>query len=60
MPNRMKNVPMALDLFSGTKSVTEALRGLGYQVVTLDSDPKTGPDICVDILQWNYRSLKPM
>ena len=59
MPNRMKNVPMALDLFSGTNSVTEALRGLGYQVVTLDSDPKTCPDICVDILQWDYRSLKP-
>ena len=59
MQNRMKNVPMALDLFCGTKSVSEALRGIGYQVVTLDSNPKTCSDICVDILQWDYRSLKP-
>ena len=55
----MKNVPMALDLFCGTKSVPEALRGMGYHVVTLDSNPKTCPDMCVDILQWDYRSLKP-
>ena len=32
---------------------------MGYQVVSLDSDPKTNPDICEDIMEWKYQNLKP-
>ena len=56
---REKNKLRALDLFCGTKSVTEALPKMGYQVVSLDSEPKTNPDICEDIMKWKYQSLKP-
>ena len=48
-----------LDLFSGGKSVAKVLQGKGFEVVTLDSDPRTDPTICVDILEWDYRSVYP-
>ena len=40
----------ALDLFSGLGSATKLLQSHGYQVVSLDLDPKAGADIEVDIL----------
>ena len=44
-----------LDLFTGTGSVGKVYRRLGYDVTTLDIDPKWQPDICADILSWDYR-----
>ena len=49
----------ALDLFSGSKSVSNRLRELGYEVVSLDINPRYKPDICVDILQWQYAKMYP-
>ncbi len=48
--------PKALDLFSGTNSVGNHLRNLGYHVISLDISPRFSPDICTDICKWDYRS----
>ena len=44
-----------LELFSGTGSVGKVAREKGWDVVSLDIDPRA--DINVDILLWDYRSL---
>ena len=49
-----------LDLFSGTGSVTKALSGLGYTIITLDSDRKWDAEFCVDILSWDYKRIFPV
>ena len=38
-----------LDLFSGRKGWTSAMRDRGHYVLTIDNDPDTEPDICMDI-----------
>ena len=46
-----------LDLFCGTGSMAKAMRARGWEVVTLDSDVRCEPDICVDIRDWDYTEL---
>jgi len=46
----------ALDLFSGTGSAATALRAHGFRVTTVDNDPRWSPDICTDILTWDFRA----
>jgi hypothetical protein len=53
-PSTIKN-RMPLDLFSGTGAVGRHLAKLGFQVTTLDWDRNFNPDICVNILDWDYR-----
>jgi len=48
------NRPMALDLFCGTKSVSNRLTELGFQVVSVDNRPSTNPTFWVNILTWKY------
>ena len=43
-----------LDLFSGTGSVANVYKDRGFEVTTLDLDPKTQPDILANILEWDY------
>ena len=45
----------ALDLFAGTGSVTRVLQQAGYEVVSVDNNPRYQPTICGDILEWDYR-----
>ena len=49
----------ALDLFSGTGSVARRLSELGYDVVSLDIDPRSGSTITMDLLDWTYTVYPP-
>ena len=44
-----------LELFSGTGSVGSAFAARGWDVVSLDLDPKTKAQIHENILTWNYK-----
>jgi 23S rRNA G2069 N7-methylase RlmK/C1962 C5-methylase RlmI len=48
-----------LELFSGTQSVSKAAKNMGCDVISLDMDFRTKPDIVADILHWDYKSYQP-
>ena len=43
-----------LELFSGTKSVSKVGKTLGWETISLDIDPKFNPDLCMDIMDFDY------
>jgi hypothetical protein len=50
--------PKMLELFCGSKQMTDVARHIGFQTVTLDNDPKVNPDILGDILTWDYKDKR--
>ena len=48
-----------LELFSGTGSVGSVFATEGWEVVSLDADPKTDATIHEDILTWGYTAYPP-
>ena len=48
-----------LELFSGTGSVGEVFRERGWDVVSLDSNPKSEADIIIDIRDWDPHTFPP-
>lgn len=48
-----------LELFSGSKSVSNAIGHLFSEIVSLDIVPEYSPTITTDILEWDYRQYPP-
>lgn len=48
-----------LELFCGTKSVGKVFEEVGYEVISLDHNPKFLATHTVDILEWDYRHYPP-
>ena len=48
-----------LELFSGTGSIGRAFAALGWEVVSVDLDPKAGATHTADILSWDYTQYPP-
>ena len=47
-----------LELFCGTKSVGNICEKRGWEVVSLDIEKKFNPTICIDFLEWDYKSIE--
>lgn len=56
-PQKSPNKKRALDLFTGSGSVAHALRKEGFEVFTLDIDPKCRAHFTVDILHWPVETI---
>ena len=48
-----------LELFSGTGSVGRAFDTHGWEVTSLDVDPKARPTIVADVMTWDYKAFEP-
>ena len=44
-------MPVLLDLFCGTKSISREFESQGWSAISVDMDPKTNPTICKNILE---------
>jgi len=44
-----------LELFKGSGSITKYYEGTDNEVISLDFEKKYEPDICCDIMDWNYK-----
>jgi site-specific DNA-cytosine methylase len=49
---------LILELFSGTGSVSKVAKSLKYNVISVDINPKSKPDILTDILNLDYKRLR--
>ena len=54
----MSEPKFLLELFSGTGSVGRVWREKGHKVVSVDLDPRYNPEVCEDILTWDYKALE--
>tara|TARA_R110000850_G_scaffold131733_2_gene252638 strand:+ start:6666 stop:7274 length:609 start_codon:yes stop_codon:yes gene_type:complete len=46
-----------LELFCGSKSVGKVFEKYGWEVVSLDIEKKFDPSICIDFMDWDYKSI---
>lgn len=45
-----------LELFSGTKSIGKEAKKLNIECISVDILSKFNPDICINILDWDYKN----
>lgn len=60
MPNKSKSHLSSLnvlELFSGTKSISEAFRKKGHSTFTVDNNSSLMPDLCIDIGRFSISDL---
>ena len=50
-------MPVLLELFSGTGSVGRAFDALGWDVISVDIDPKANATYTCDIADFDYRCI---
>jgi hypothetical protein len=50
---------LILDLGSGLKGASEAMRKRGWSVITVDINPDYAPDIVADLRDWSYSGRRP-
>ena len=50
---------LMLDLCAGLGGASQAMRDRGWQVVTLDIDPRFDPDIVADVREWSWCGDRP-
>ena len=50
-------MPRLLELFSGTGSIGRAFAARGWEVVSVDLDPKFQPTICCDVMELDEAAL---
>lgn len=48
-----------LDLYAGLRGWSQAFAERGHHVVAVELNPIFKPDICTDILTWDYRAAYP-
>ena len=51
-------MPCLLELFCGSKSVGKVFEKEGWDVITLDIEKKFDPTICIDFMDWDYKSVQ--
>jgi len=52
-------MPRLLELFCGTKSVGNVFQQSGYEIISLDFNPKFNATHTVDILEWDFKQYVP-
>lgn len=50
---------LMIDLCSGLKGASAAMRERGWKVISVDNDPECEPDIVADILHWSWEGERP-
>ena len=46
-----------LDLFCGSKSIANVFKAKGHDVLTYDFDEQHNPDICDDIMNFDFYNI---
>lgn len=49
--------PLLLELFAGTGSVGKVATMIGFEVISVDMDPKAKATYTSDILNWDYKQI---
>jgi hypothetical protein len=48
-----------LDLCAGLGGASQAMKARGWNVITLDFDPRFKTDVVADVREWDYRGERP-